>query len=305
LTAIGAKARASLADLLGPRVGFGVSLARHTSLGVGGPADALATPESVAEVEALVALCAAHDLPLHVLGGGFNTLLLDGGLPGVVMRTQKLRGLEVDRHHVLRAEAGVSHSQVTRLCLDRGLGGLEFAAGIPGTVGGWVAMNAGVPDCEVGARVLDVEVATPRGHQTLGRAELRFVYRDVQGLPPGSVVFAARFQLAPRPREAVRIEVDRHLAHRRATQPIDQPSCGSVFKNPPGEHAGRLIELAGLKGLAHGGAQISSVHANFIVNTGGARAADVLALIERARDTVRARCGIDLEPEVKILGRAA
>lgn len=305
MTAIGAKARASLADLLGPRVRFGVSVARHTSLRVGGPADALATPESVDEVAALVALCAAHELPLHVLGGGFNTLLLDGGLAGVVLRTQKLRGLEVDRDHVLRAEAGVSHSQVTRLCLDRGLSGLEFAAGIPGSVGGWVAMNAGIPDREVGARVLDVEIATPSGRQTLGRADLRFVYRGVRGLPPGAVVVAARFELTPAPREALRAEVDRHLAHRRATQPIDQPSCGSVFKNPPGEHAGRLIELAGLKGLAHGGAQISSVHANFIVNTGGARAADVLALIERARDEVRARRGIELEPEVKIIGRAA
>lgn len=305
MTAIGAKARASLADLLGPRVVFGASLARHTSLGVGGPADALATPASAAEVEALVALCAAHDLPLHVLGGGFNTLLLDGGLAGVVLRTQKLRGLEVDRDHVLRAEAGVSHSQVTRLCLDRGLSGLEFAAGIPGSVGGWIAMNAGVPDREVGARVVDVEVATPAGRQTLGRAELRFVYRGVRGLPPGAVVVAARFALSPAAREDVRAEIDRHLAHRRATQPIDQPSCGSVFKNPPGEHAGRLIELAGLKGAVHGGAQISSVHANFIVNTGGARAADVLALIERARDEVRARSGVTLEPEVKIIGRAA
>jgi UDP-N-acetylmuramate dehydrogenase len=305
VTAIGAKARASLTDLLGPRVAFGASLARHTSLGVGGPADALATPESVAEVEALVALCAAHELPLHALGGGFNTLLLDGGLPGVALRTQKLRGIEVDRGHVLRAEAGVSHSQVTRLCLDRGLGGLEFAAGIPGSVGGWVAMNAGIPDREVGARVLDVEIATPSGRQTVDRSELRFVYRGVRGLPPGSVVVSARFQLVPVEREAVRAEVDRHLAHRRATQPIDQPSCGSVFKNPPGEHAGRLIELAGLKGVSHGGAQISSVHANFIVNTGGARAADVLALIDRARAEVRTRSGIELEPEVKIVGREA
>lgn len=305
MSAIGAKARASLVDLLGPRVAFDTSVARFTSLGVGGVADALATPASIAEVEALVALCAAHELPLHVLGGGFNTLLLDGGLAGVVLRTQKLRGIEVDRDHVLRAEAGVSHSQVMRTCLERGLGGLEFAAGIPGSVGGWVAMNAGVPDREVGARVLDVEVATPGGRQTLGRSDLRFAYRSVHGLPPGGIVVAARFQLMPTAREAVRAEVDRHLAHRRATQPIDQPSCGSVFKNPPGEHAGQLIELAGLKGAVHGGAQISSVHANFIVNTGGARAADVLALIERARGSVRAQRGIELEAEVKIVGRAA
>ncbi|RIL06732.1 MAG: UDP-N-acetylenolpyruvoylglucosamine reductase [Proteobacteria bacterium] len=297
-------ARRALEALLGERVRFDAPVGRHTSLGVGGAADAIATPESIAEVEALVALCAEQRIPLHVLGGGFNTLVRDAGVDGVVLRTQRLRQLEVDADSVLNAQAGVSHSQVTRLTLERGLAGLEFGAGIPGSVGGWVAMNAGIPGRETGDRVLEIEVATPRGGlQRIGRAGLRFVYRGVQGLPAGSVVVAARFQLEPSTREAVRAEVERHLAHRRDTQPIDQPSFGSVFKNPPGERAGQLIELAGLKGLRCGGAEISSVHANFIVNVGAARAADALELMRRAQAAVRAQRGIELEPEVRIVGR--
>src|SRR5690606_14577637 len=150
-----------------------------------------------------------------------------------------------------------------------------------------------------------VELAGPgaaRARRT--REAMGFRYRGAAGLGAGAVVLAARFRLAPAPAGAVRAAVERHLAHRRATQPIDRPSFGSVFVNPPGERAGRLIELAGLKGARAGGAQISSVHANFIVNTGGARAADVLALIERARAAVYERTGIELEPEVRIVGRA-
>jgi UDP-N-acetylmuramate dehydrogenase len=300
-------ARRALADLLGPRVAFDAPLARHTSLGVGGPADALAAPADAGELAALVALADAHGLPLHVLGGGFNTVVLDGGLDGIAVRSHRLRALALEPDGTtLRAEAGVSHSQVVRLCVERGLAGLEFGAGVPGTVGGWIAMNAGVPDAEVGAVVRDVETAGPgAARRTRERDAMGFVYRDARGLDAGELVLAARFALRPAERAAVRAAVDRHLAHRRATQPVDQPSFGSVFKNPPGEKAGRLVELAGLKGLRIGGAQISSVHANFIVNLGGARAADVLALMERAQEAVRARTGIVLEPEVRIVGRAA
>ena len=301
---IAAATRAALENLLAEGVRFDAPVGRFTSLGVGGPADALATPETLDEVVALVALCAAHEVPLQTLGGGFNTLVLDGGLDGVVLRTNRLRGIALGADGLLHAEAGVSHSQVTRLCLERGFCGLEFGAGIPGSIGGWVAMNAGVPEREVGARVVEIVAATPRGGRVVvPRDALRFVYRSVIGLPAGSVILAARFQLEAGDRESMRAEIDRHLAHRRTTQPIDLPSCGSVFKNPPGEHAGRLIELAGLKGARCGGAQISSVHANFIVNDGSATAADVATLIRRAQETVRERSGIDLVPEVHIIGR--
>jgi UDP-N-acetylmuramate dehydrogenase len=307
---IATAARRALEELLGPGVAFDAPLARHSSLGVGGPAEALASPASRDELAALVALAGAHDLALHVLGGGFNTLVLDGGVAGVVVRTHRLRRLALEPpavgepRVVLTAEAGVSHSQVTKLCGERGLSGLEFGAGIPGTVGGWIAMNAGVPGREAGDRVLDVELAGPgaaRGRRD--RAALGFRYRGAAGIDAGAVVLGVRFALDPAEPAAVRSEVERHLAHRRATQPIDQPSFGSVFKNPPGERAGRLIELAGLKGTRHGGAQISSVHANFIVNTGGARAADVLELMRRAQEAVRERTGVALEPEVRVVGR--
>ena len=301
---IAAAARTALQKLMGERVRFNALLGRFTSLGVGGPADALATPEALDEVEALVTLCAEHDVPLHVLGGGFNTLVLDGGIEGVVLRTQRLREIEASGDGLLYAEAGVSHAQVTRVCQERGLTGLEFSAGIPGSVGGWVTMNAGIPDREIGPLVAEIRVATPGdGTLWIARDALRFEYRGVHGMPPGSVVLAAHFQLETGEREQIRKEIDRHLTHRRNTQPIDQPSCGSVFRNPPGEHAGRLIELAGLKGAREGGAQISSLHANFIVNTGNATAADVTALIERARDAVREQRGIELEAEVRIVGR--
>jgi UDP-N-acetylmuramate dehydrogenase len=301
---IEAAARTALQRLMGERVRFHALLGRFTSLGVGGPADALVIPEALDEAEALVTFCAEHDVPLYVLGGGFNTLVLDGGIEGVVLRTQRLREIEVSGDGLLYAEAGVSHSQVTRVCQERGLTGLEFSAGIPGSVGGWVTMNAGIPDHEIGPLVAEIRVATPSdGTLWIAREELRFEYRSVHGVPPGSVVLAAHFQLAAGEREQIRKQIDRHLVHRRSTQPIDQPSCGSVFKNPPGEHAGRLIESAGLKGAREGGAQISSLHANFIVNTGNATAADVTALIERARDAVREQSGIELETEVRIVGR--
>jgi UDP-N-acetylmuramate dehydrogenase len=301
---IEAAARTALQRLMGERVRFHALLGRFTSLGVGGPADALVVPEALDEVETLVAFCAEHAVPLYVLGGGFNTMVLDGGIEGVVLRTHRLREIEVSGDGLLYAEAGVSHSQVTRVCQERGLTGLEFSAGIPGSVGGWVTMNAGIPDREIGPLVAEIRVATPSdGTVWIAREQLRFEYRGVHGLPPGAVVLAAHFQLEAGEPEQIRKEIDRHLAHRRNTQPIDRPSCGSVFKNPPGEHAGRLIELAGLKGVREGGAQISSLHANFIVNTGNATAADVTALIERARNAVREQSGIELETEVRIVGR--
>ncbi len=298
-------ARLELQKFLADHVRFHALLGRFTSLGVGGPADALAIPETAEEVEGLVALCADRDVPLLVLGGGFNTLMLDGGIEGVAMRTQRLREIDVSTSGMLYAEAGVSHAQVTRFCQDRGLSGLEFCAGIPGSIGGWVTMNAGIPDHEVGPRVAEIYVATPGGGAVwIPREDLRFEYRGVTGIPAGAVVLAAHFQLEAGDRERIRIEIDRHLAHRRKTQPIDQQSCGSVFKNPPGEHAGQLIEAAGMKGVREGGAQISTLHANFIVNTGTATAADVIALIERAKDAVREERGIELVPEVRIVGRS-
>ena len=298
-------ARRALEDALEDRIRFGVPLAKHTSLRVGGSAEALAIPADRAELSRLLSLCALHRTPHWVLGKGFNTLVLDGGAEGVAIQLSRFRGLEERPGGALRAEAGVSHGRLTRFCVERGLAGLEFGAGIPGTVGGWTAMNAGIGQREVKDVVLEVEVMSPTGTwvRHLSRESLRFTYRALRGLAPGSVVVSTLFGVTPSTPEAVRAVIDPQMARRSATQPLELPSCGSVFKNPPGDFAGRLIVAAGLKGLRVGGAEISTVHANFIVNRGSARAVDVLALIDQARAAVREATGLTLETEVRIVGR--
>jgi UDP-N-acetylmuramate dehydrogenase len=207
----------------------------------------------------------------------------------------------------LRSESGVSHRQIARFCQTHGLAGLEFAAGIPGSVGGWISMNAGIGHREMKDVVRELEVMNPTGGRIrhLGRHLLRFGYRALRGLAPGSVILSALLEVRASTRAEVKAEVDRLLAERASRQPLDLPSCGSVFKNPPGGFAGQLMEAAGLKGERIGGAQISTTHANFIVNSGNATASDVISLIAKARALVRFRTGIVLEPEVKILGRGA
>jgi UDP-N-acetylmuramate dehydrogenase len=277
--------------MLGERVRFDVPMSRHTSLRVGGPADAHATPGDRRELATLLGVCAEHALPHTVLGHGFNTVVLDGGIEGVVLQLSRFRLLEERPGQLLRVEAGVSHSQLTRFCTRHGLSGLEFGAGIPGTVGGWMAMNAGIAEREIGEAT------------RLPRTTLEFRYRDLRGLAPGSVIVSGLLEVVPTDPAVVRTEVERLLAKRAASQPLQVPSCGSVFKNPQGDYAGRLIEAAGLKGERAGDAEISELHANFIANRGRARAADVLALIERARERVAREFGIELEPEVHVLGR--
>ena len=302
---MGPEARAALRDALGDVVRFKVPMKRHTSLRVGGPADALVTPTHRGELSRALAVCAAHAIPATVLGGGFNTLVLDGGVDGVVLLLRRLRDLELRDDGRIRASCGVSHASLTRLCIEQGRSGLEFGAGIPGTVGGWVAMNAGTREREVQDAIVEIEVMRADGSDVLvvPRDQLAFEYRALRGLEPGGVVLAATFETTASTSEAVQAEVDRMLAARRGSQPLDVPSCGSVFKNPPGDHAGRLIDTVGMKGATAGDAQISPVHANFIANLGSATAADLLELIERARNSVQTATGIELETEVKITGR--
>ena len=300
-------ARAQLTAALGLAIQFDVPAARLTSLRVGGVADALATPPDRAALATLLRLCARHGLPRRVIGRGFNTIVRDEGVDGVLIQLAQLKRLEERPAKLLRVEAGVSHATLTRFCRERGLAGLEFGVGIPGTLGGWVAMNAGIGTRELKDVVREVEVMSPTGRslRAFSREALHFRYRALTGLAGGSVVVSALLAVEVSDRARVEAESDRLLARRRATQPVDQPSCGSVFKNPRGHFAGQLIEAVGLKGEARGGAMISPLHANFIVNTGGATASDVLALIGHARALVRLKTGLLLEPEVKIWGRGA
>ena len=298
-------ARRALEALLADDVAFDVPMTRHTSLRIGGPADALAQPASREVLARLVSVCSAHDLAYFPIGAGFNCLVSDAGIAGVVVKLSRLRRLERDPAGRVLAEAGVTHASLTRFCVERGLAGLEFGAGIPGVVGGWIAMNAGIGSREVKHVVEEIEVLAPgdAAPRTVPRSALDFVYRGLRGQPPGTIVVSARLRVSESTPAAVRTEVDALLARRAGTQPLNVPSCGSVFKNPPGDFAGRLIDAAGLKGLRVGGAEISPVHANFIANLGGATAADVRRLIEIAQETVEKETGIRLEPEVRIVGR--
>ncbi|MBW2312749.1 MAG: UDP-N-acetylmuramate dehydrogenase [Deltaproteobacteria bacterium] len=280
-------------------------MSRHTSLRVGGPVEALVTPADRPALAALLALCKRRGWPHLVAGSGFNLLVRDGGLDGVAIKLSAFRALERRAGPRVAAEAGVSHASLTGLCTKSGLAGLEFGAGIPGTIGGWVAMNAGIGPREVKDVVESVELQVPGedAPRTLDAADLDFRYRELHGTAPGSVIVGAVFRVEQSTPEAVQAEVDALLAQRAGSQPLDAPSCGSVFKNPPGDFAGRLIETVGLKGTRVGGAEISPTHANFIVNRGGATAADVLGLIETARERVAREAGVELETEVRIVGR--
>jgi UDP-N-acetylmuramate dehydrogenase len=276
-------------------------LARHTSFKVGGPAALFAEPRTVEELRAVLSLSREQRVPSFLLGGGTNLLVSDKGFPGVVIRlageftTFYYQGLTVV------CGAGVQLSALAMDACRKGFSNLEFAVGIPGTLGGALVMNAGAHGGETGRTVLEAHVLDRELQlQTLTGGQLSFVYR--QGiLPPGAIVCRVIIGLAIGRREEIQERCRRNFRFRRERQPR-QPNAGSVFKNPPGQAAGRLLEEAGLKGLREGGAMISPLHANFIVNCGNATSADILALIERARGAVREKYGVDLELEIGLLG---
>ena len=294
-----------LQRLLGERVRFKEPMSKHTSLRVGGPADAVARPGTRAELLELLDLCRSHELRVCVLGGGFNTIVPDSGISAVVLRLLDLHSIDQPEDSILAADAGATHSSVMRFCANRGLSGLEFAVGIPGTVGGWVAMNAGIGTREmkdVVASVESIDLSTGE-HRFTNAEKLRFGYRTLKA-PSNVILLGARFRVTPADRQEIQERMRSLMTERRKKQPVDQLSCGSVFKNPPGDYAGRLIQAAGLKGLRCGGAEISSVHANFIINRGGATASDVFHLIDRAREEVARQFNLELEPEVQVLGES-
>jgi len=296
----------SLSSLLGERVRVGEPLARHTSLRIGGPADLLALPDTPDELGGLLRAAKTHGVRVTLLGGGSNLLVADGGIPGIVVKLgrgfahlswkERAGGCEV------RAGAAVRFARLARAAVARGLSGLEYAEGIPGTVGGALFMNAGAYGGEVAAAVAAVDGVTAEGELlALAGDALAFCYRRAE-LAPGFVVTAVRFRLQRDGAAVVRERMEDARSRRTAAQPHGQANAGSIFKNPPGDHAGRLIELAGLKGARAGRARISERHANFIVNEGGACAVDVKALMDLAQRVVWEQSGVWLEPEVRLLG---
>lgn len=277
-------------------------MARHTSWRVGGPAEHYYQPADIDDLATFLGQL-PEDEPLFWIGLGSNLLVRDGGIRGTVVATSGLLcGLERCGENRIRAEAGVPCAKVARFCTREGLAGAEFLSGIPGTFGGALAMNAGCFGSEIWEVVQQVETLDHRGNRHLRTPEeYQIGYREVKGAP-GEWFVAATLRLTTGESESLATRVRELLEQRSSTQPTSQANAGSVFRNPPGDHAARLIESAGLKGRCIGKACVSEKHANFIINTGGARAADIEALIEHVAVTVEKVHGVQLQREVHIVG---
>ena len=283
------------------QVSFDEPLSRHTSLKVGGPADCLAVPADRADLDRLLTQLGMCRTPFLLIGGGYNLLCRDGGIRGVVISLAHLAGIESLPGDRVQAEAGVTNQRLTRFLLDEGLTGLEFLCGIPGTVGGALAMNAGAQGGAIFDRLESLTTWHAGAFVTRGRAEVPHGYRFC-GLAPDEVIVSAVLAMAPGKPESMAALVDEYTARRATSQRVGYPNAGSFFKNPPGGQAWRLIEEAGLRGKRIGGAKVSEVHSNFLVNTGGALARDFLELAALIKEYVLNKTGILLEEEVRIVG---
>jgi len=277
---------------------------RHTSFRIGGPADALVLPKDKEDLITLLQVLSDLQVPFYVIGAGTNLLVRDEGVRGAVIKIAgTFSGVTREEEGVVRSGAGTPLPEVCHKAASWGLAGLEFASGIPGTVGGAIAMNAaayGFSICEV---VQMVRAITYEGHcLELGRDELEPGVKTTRVLQDPLILVEADFALRHDDPDAIAERMQRHLEERSRRQPLSLPSAGCAFKNPAGEGAGRFIDAAGLKGTRVGGAEVSRVHANFIVNTGGATARDVLSLMEKVQDAVHSRFGVTLEPELRVLG---
>ncbi len=288
---------------IAPTILYDEPLSMHTTWRIGGPADVLIVPTTLEEVRTVVLTAHANQIPLFIIGRGSNLLVMDGGMRGAVLKLgDKFASVDVSDHS-LTALAGRSIVSAAHIAIRHGLSGLEFATGIPGTIGGAVTMNAGAHGGEIKNVLAKATVITPAGTITeLFPDELEFRYRHSIVREQHLTIVQAQFDLQPGDSNQLQEKVRTWSKRRLATQPLSLPNCGSVFRNPPGDFAARLIENAGLKGLRRGNAMISELHANFIVNVGQARATDVLWLMCCVQETVQQRFGIRLEPEVRIVG---
>jgi UDP-N-acetylmuramate dehydrogenase len=283
-------------------VRFKEPLSFHTSLRIGGPADFFIVPQDVEDIRLALAFADKEQLPVEVVGGGNNLLVRDRGIRGVVLKLEGCLGRAEFHGEEAIAGAGVSLSALIREAAALNLGGLECLVGIPATIGGAVAMNAGTLDGWIGDFVSAVYFLHPDG--TMGEFKPgagSFSYRMFSA-PPGAVIIGARLGLHRRPTAEIVKEIKQRLKQKKMNQPLALASAGCVWKNPPGEAAGRLVEKVGLKGKRHNGAEISAKHANFIVNRGGATAADIKALMDMTSERVQSQFGIALEAEIKTLG---
>ncbi|HXF73876.1 MAG TPA: UDP-N-acetylmuramate dehydrogenase [Actinomycetota bacterium] len=298
-----ARAEALLREACGDRVRAGFPLAPLTTFRIGGPAALYLEPASVEDLAAASAAVREAGLPYVVLGKGSNVLVADEGFPGLVLRLGRGFRWTARDGDLVTAGGAMPLPALAGVAYQHGLGGLEFGVAIPATLGGAVRMNAGAHGHELSEVVEEIEVfrMSAGAVEVLEATAAGFGYRR-SDLPADAVVTAARLRLRPGARAEIRALMDEARAWRRRTQPLAEPNCGSVFKNPPSDHAARLLEAAGAKGMSVGGASVSEKHANFIVAAPGTRAADVVALIRALQDLVASRFGVELEPEVHLVG---
>ncbi|NDL67191.1 UDP-N-acetylmuramate dehydrogenase [Anaerotalea alkaliphila] len=279
-------------------------MANHTSFRIGGPADFYVAPQTVEELQAVLALCHGKGIPLQVLGNGSNLLVRDGGIRGIVVEVYRnFSGIRFLEGGKVKAQAGILLSKLAGAVWKEGLGGFEFASGIPGTLGGAVFMNAGAYGGEMKDILLEVQALEMDGTLTTFPAEaLELEYRHSVFHHRPAVVLEATLQLVPGDRQAIKERMRELNAQRKMKQPLELPSAGSTFKRPEGYFAGKLIMDAGLRGVSIGGAQVSEKHCGFVVNKGQASCQEVQDLIAHIQDTVFQQYGVRLEPEVKIIG---
>ncbi len=282
-------------------------LRRYTAWKIGGPADALLEPSNIEELIEAVEKAREHGIPVTILGGGTNVLVLDGGIRGLTIRLARaLTTVEISGMKVV-ADAGVLYPVLANTTAGKGLTGLEFATGIPGTVGGAVYMNAGAYGSETREVLTWADVYKPEAGvvERVPNAHLGLSYRrSILHDRPGWTVLRAGYSLSPGDSMELKARIKEFRAQRMSGSP-NRPSCGSTFKRPKGDYPGRVIEAAGLKGTRVGQLEVSPVHANYFVNHGGGTARDALALIELTRETVRERLGVELETEVEVLGESS
>lgn len=292
-------------EVFGEDVLFACPMSRYTTFRAGGDAEALCRCCDLQRLRWVFAYADRLEIPLLIIGRGSNLLVRDTGFHGVVVRlVGELAKIEAEEsgQPLLTAGGGAALADALSFCREKGLSGMEFLAGIPGSIGGAVAMNAGAWGEDIGGIVREIVLLLPGGDLLRkDRSALEFGYRSLS-LPTGGVVIQASLLLGRDEPQAISDRMTGTLGRRKSHQPLEYPSAGSVFRNPPGGFAGRLIEESGLKGERIGGAMISPKHANFIVNVGGASAEDILALMELARERVFKRTGVELEPEIRVVG---
>lgn len=276
---------------------------KHTTFRVGGNADFFVVPKNKEEVKAVIQLCREMEMPYYVLGNGSNLLVGDKGYRGVIIQIFKeMNQLEVSGN-CMKVQAGVLLSKIGSAALEAGLGGFEFASGIPGTIGGAVVMNAGAYGGEMKDVLVDVTVLTPEGEiLVLNNEELELGYRTSVVAKKGYIVLEATIQLKEEEKEQIKAKMDELKQQRITKQPLEFPSAGSTFKRPEGYFAGKLISDAGLRGFQVGGAQVSEKHCGFVINRENATAADIVELMNQVAQKVQEQFGVHLEPEVKRLG---